>query len=304
MADNLADDELAGLSEEELAALNDEEETEEVEDDEEHEEEEPETEEEEPEEEPAADDDADPGEEDADEEGTDGDTEEHEEGEEPDADTGDTAEFVPQFQVEGVEDYDGRVTALNSEQEELDKKYQEGDIDWEEYRDAQRKNDAALRELDQARLKAEMAAEYNQQMAMQQWQAAQETFFESSPERKALRDDPNIASAYDAALKRLASDDENEGKSYSWFLREAERQTKESFARLMGLDPEKPKGKPKAKGKAKKGVPPNLGDLPAAEQPEASSGGEFAHLDKLDGMALEQALAKLSPDQQERYLKG
>lgn len=47
-------------------------------------------------------------------------------------------------------------------------------------------------------------------------------------------------------------------------------------------------------------LPPTLAGVPAAA--DASVGSEFAHLDGLEGTALEKALARMTADQQERYL--
>ena len=46
--------------------------------------------------------------------------------------------------------------------------------------------------------------------------------------------------------------------------------------------------------------PPTLANVPAAA--DATIVNEFAHLENLEGSALERALARLTPDQQERYL--
>ena len=46
--------------------------------------------------------------------------------------------------------------------------------------------------------------------------------------------------------------------------------------------------------------PPTLANVPTAA--DASITSEFAHLDGLEGSSLERALARLTPDQQERYL--
>jgi hypothetical protein len=54
-------------------------------------------------------------------------------------------------------------------------------------------------------------------------------------------------------------------------------------------------------------VPPSLGHIPAAA-PGSVDTEEFAHLDKIfasgDSAAHERALAKLTADQQDRYLRG
>lgn len=50
-------------------------------------------------------------------------------------------------------------------------------------------------------------------------------------------------------------------------------------------------------------APPSLALVPEAGA-EAVDEGEFSHIDRLSGLALERALARLSPEQQERYLTG
>jgi hypothetical protein len=56
--------------------------------------------------------------------------------------------------------------------------------------------------------------------------------------------------------------------------------------------------------RAKAGRPGiSLAQLPeAGNEPEGE--GEFSHLDRLSGMALEKALARMPLEQQERYLMG
>ena len=50
-------------------------------------------------------------------------------------------------------------------------------------------------------------------------------------------------------------------------------------------------------------VPPNLGKLPAATANDTDD-GKFAHLDRLEGVAFEDALAKLSDAQRDEYLRS
>ena len=60
----------------------------------------------------------------------------------------------------------------------------------------------------------------------------------------------------------------------------------------------------KATGTKNEGViPPNLGKLPAATANDTDD-GKFAHLDRLEGVAFEDALAKLSDAQRDEYLRS
>ena len=57
-----------------------------------------------------------------------------------------------------------------------------------------------------------------------------------------------------------------------------------------------------AQRRQRAGEPPRtLANLPQAGV-EAEGQGEFSHLENLSGLALEKALARMTPDQQERYL--
>jgi hypothetical protein len=69
-----------------------------------------------------------------------------------------------------------------------------------------------------------------------------------------------------------------------------------------------PKGtaqtKPAGKAPDLSKIPPNISRAPAAAASKTGAddgGGEFAHLESLSGMALEKAVARLSPDQQARW---
>lgn len=124
--------------------------------------------------------------------------------------------------------------------------------------------------------------------------------------------DPEKAAAWDDWVKRLAAKPEHAGKEATWFLEQAHKKVMAEFditavAQKSGQKP----GNSVASGKKVantngrapnlSNIPPTLGGLPAAAEIDSSDGGEFAHLDKLSGMAYERALAALSPDQKARY---
>ena len=53
-----------------------------------------------------------------------------------------------------------------------------------------------------------------------------------------------------------------------------------------------------ARGRA----PPTLGDVPAAAETGAGKDDKFTDLDRLSGMDLERALARLTPEEERQYL--
>lgn len=113
--------------------------------------------------------------------------------------------------------------------------------------------------------------------------------------------------------KRLADKPENAGKPGSWFLEQAHRKVLAEFDLTPGTAPktDEKAGKTVADGKKVANtqrrapklddIPPTLGGLPVAAGNDAGDAGEFAHLDTLSGMAYEQALARMSPEQKSRY---
>jgi hypothetical protein len=110
--------------------------------------------------------------------------------------------------------------------------------------------------------------------------------------------------AFDDWVKRLASNPKNEGKDPAWFLEEAHKKVKLEYGVAEQAAPAKQENKPaKPKGRAPDltKLPPTLGGLPAAAENDAGDGGEFAHLEKLSGLELERALARMTADQRERY---
>jgi len=139
--------------------------------------------------------------------------------------------------------------------------------------------------------------------------------FMADPDNKVLyvKDSP-AWHAMDTALKTVGASPANQGKSYAWVVREADR-----VARAMVNQPRKAAGapvaaappapaapaapaaaKPTADRHSTTPVPTTLGSLPAAAPEQVT--GEFGYLDALTGVEHEKALAKLTPDQMARYL--
>jgi hypothetical protein len=129
--------------------------------------------------------------------------------------------------------------------------------------------------------------------------------------------DTEKAQAWDDWVKRLADKPEHANLSGEQFLALAHKKVLAEFDIAPKATPAPapapattaaPAPAAAAPAPAKKGrapdlstIPPSLGALPAASNPGAGDGGEFAHIDNLTGMAYERALAGLSADQKARY---
>jgi len=203
-------------------------------------------------------------------------------------------DFAPVYHADPVEGYEEKLTAL-------DKDFEEGDITLQEYN---RQRD----DLTRAQTKAEISAESSKQMEDQLWQRQQDDFFEDNEDYyKTDNDSLNAAryAALDVEVKRLG--EANENRSGSWCLREAHKVVLDSLgggAVNKDKDDDKAgddKGDKKTKSRRPdlSDTPKTLSGAPAADSSETA--GEFDYLDKLDGIAYEQALARLTDAKREQY---
>lgn len=244
----------------------------------------------------------------------------------PAPDDDDAPPFTPRYVAQPVEDFDKKMTALNERTTAALAKFKDGSITIEDYnaeRDTVEKERAELRE---ANLKATIAAEQAVQTGEQRWQWEIERFFRRVFRTEGIdyADSRRLNGALDTEVKRLAGLKENEDKNSQWFLEEAHKNVKASLnltskagagdkaaAEAAAAAAEaKRKADEAATAAALKGrkvdkakLAPDVGGAAKAGD-EDTGGGEFAALDKLEGMELEAALARLTPDQQARYLAG
>lgn len=264
----MTDDEMEGLSDEERSALEDEEDLRDPVDDDDDE--------------PEVDAPAEP-EDDADDE-------------EPEARAEDPV-FAPVYQAPAVDDYAGRMAQIAEATREIAAGYEAGDFDLEEYQTRQRKLTELEWSLREANLKANLAAEQQQQSLAQRWQWEQDRFFGTEANR-AYREDPIVGAAFSTAVQALAANAAYDAKPMSWFLEEADRLTRAKFRVGNETVPDNVR-QLRTKRPA---APPTLAGIPSAALPDTGDPDEFSRLDRLSGMELEAALARLSQAEADRYL--
>jgi hypothetical protein len=192
--------------------------------------------------------------------------------------------FVARYQADPVDGYDEKLG-------NLDAQFEAGEVTLKEY-NAQRES------LLKQQLKAEIAAEQRTQAEQQKWQWEIERFMEDNA---TYRQDPLLYAALDAAIKNLANQPDNSDKTGRWFLNEAHRQVQSRFSTPPAAKPAEKTGSKAAE------VPRTLSSLPAAAENETGA-DEFAHIESLISkgkvVEAERLLAKLTPDQQTRYLEA
>lgn len=216
------------------------------------------------------------------------------------ADTTPPAEFQPEFKAALPDGLAEKITDLDSRTTELLEKFKAGDIELPDFMAQKSEIDNERLQLTLAQKQAEWAQSQNEDARAQRWKWEQERFF--AQDKAAIYKDPIVLAALDASVKQLATDQKYTSKPASFFLEEADRQVRQRFN--MGGTPAADAGgkkKPVANQIDLSNIPKTLATLPAAEMAETGS-DEFAYLDKLDGIALEQALRKMTPEQEARYL--
>lgn len=189
--------------------------------------------------------------------------------------------FVPTFSGEILPEYQSRI-------DEIDAKFDAGDIDAKTHR-------AAVRKLE--------AASQNTESSTQLWNKQQEVFLQHNPQFSA---DKNriMFGALNQEVIRLANTPESAGKSGLEILYAA----KQNVEKALGIVKQSPTAKPDDKKladkpKAARPTLKTLADVPAADK-DNESGDRFAALDKMVGIELERALSKLSAADYEAYTRG
>lgn len=211
----------------------------------------------------------------------------------------------PGYTVDLPKDYDDQVKANRAALAEVRRKFDDGELDATE-RDAQLdKLQDERDELRDIKTRATVSAEMSQQNAQAAWVNTINAFVADVAVKPELgivdyTKDTAKQADLDAFVRALAAAPGNESKPSRWFLEEAHK-------RVVALHsipttktaPVDVKRKPNASS-----VVQNLADVPGGAGDADPVSNEFAELDKLDGLAYERAVAALSPEKRDRYLRA
>lgn len=225
-----------------------------------------------------------------------------------DDDTADDEDDEPAqaMHVAPVENFDARMQEFVTKKAELRQKLNDGDIDMEQYEAG--KDALVAQETDLKNAQRDFTNEVRRREAegMDTWNKQQKRFFKDDA-NAIYKGNHLLNVALDTAVKDIARDPANSKRSGAWILAEADKQVRAAMgmgkAPAAKVDAAKP-AKPNGRKPDLSGIPKTLANLPAAEQTETGD-NEFAYLEKLEGMELEGALAKMSrdPAKEARYLR-
>lgn len=214
------------------------------------------------------------------------------------------AQKASAYRAELPADYDAQVKALNEETSALAQKFRAGEIEFEEYETQQTALLQRRDELREIKIKAEIASEMGAQSAENEWKATVSSFVSATAKAEGINyaTDAEKQADLDLFVKRLAEIPANGDKPMRWFLEEAHKRVKA----LHGIaTPEKKQddpeaAKPTARKAPTEAIPKTLAQVPGSDGP-GDVADEFANLDNLEGLELEDALRKMTPEQRERY---
>lgn len=214
---------------------------------------------------------------------------------------------LPRYQVSLPEDFDAQVGALNEDMAAANEKFRSGEIEFEDFQADLARINAKRDELSALKIKADLAQEMNEQAAKQEWSMTIQRFMRDAKKAEGIdyRTDEAKNRDLDLFVKAIAADPANEDKPLRWFLTEAHAmvKAKHGIASAPKDADTKSDGKPAGRKPPLAAVPKTLADVPGGDGP-GDVAGEFSDLDGLDGLELEDAIAKMTPAQRERWLKA
>lgn len=225
--------------------------------------------------------------------------------------------FGVPYKADAPADYEAKLKELDTREQQATERYKANEIEIDEMLREHKAVEAERRKLDEQRVKSEIAREHNEQYGQQRWQWEVNRFMKNVQKHEGIdyKGNNSLNVALDAEVRRLANDQANNDKTGEWFLETAHANVKANLgikgkaapseddkAREAREKAERERAAAAAANKDKLGK--TLAHLPAAGGGELGGEGEFAHLDGLSGMELENAIARLSPEQQDRYARA
>lgn len=198
-------------------------------------------------------------------------------------------------------DADAKLAALEAKREALADKFDAGEIT---AKDLFKETGALDREARQIERLVERA-EFHAEATKATWlNSSVPAFLDAHPHYN----DAGLQAQLDAQVRQMQTKAIAEGKDQfnPGILVAADKALKESMAKLLGMKLPETVAPAKADGKGVKRtgdvLPPTLATVPAADI--ASTDSKYAHLDRLQGVAFEDAFAKLPEAEREAFLNA
>ena len=211
-----------------------------------------------------------------------------------------------------VQEAQGNIDDTINKIKELGEKYDDGEIGEGRYKTLSFELERELRRHEKVLDKVEQAHEALENEANNQTHAYQETRrnawrnelvgFLEDPANAVIANNQHVAEQFDALLQSMGQSGVFEGLSNQQVLQSVRNQLSFRVPELSKTEyaPQATKAKP-PKPTQKADIPASLSQMNAQEMP---ADDPFAYIRKLSGVAYEQALSKLTPEQNDAYFFG
>lgn len=243
------------------------------------------------------------------------DADSEEDGEEEPAEADAPEPVVPLLSGPEAAGFDEQIAALEAQRKDVRAQYRAGDLDADAYDatldDIARKISA----IEGDRREAALTERFNRDIETARYVSILNSFKAQVKDAQGVDYDgnPKLLDLFDAEIKALANDETNEDKSYDWFLKTAHQRVLDEQARIAESLGFVRSGKPAPSTAATRNAiaarrpsAPAVGSLATVPSADGEQPGttEFAHLDGLGGDDLESAVARMTPEQQDRWARA
>lgn len=202
-----------------------------------------------------------------------------------------------------VSEYDSKIAALRTEKKEAFQKLLDGDMKPEEYSAIEARVDDQTDALKQQRADHHAEVRRAQASAQAEWQWECKRFMRDALKAEGIdyATDKKLGKELDGQLKMLSQDPDNAERNAEWFLSEAHRRVKAINGIAAVAKTPAPAPAPARPTPDLSKVAPTLARVPVAANP-ALNGDEFGHMRNLEGNDYERAIARMTPEQLDRFL--
>ena len=210
---------------------------------------------------------------------------------------------VPRYEAQLPQDYDQQIAALKARDAELRQRFRDGDIDIDE-RDAGLAEIAAEREqLLIQKATAETLARINEQNQRQAQADYERRFVERVKADGIDYTQQRNINLFNTLLAELQEEHGDKGRDWLW------NEAHKAVMRARGVPLSRAASQdPVADAKAKRKPPVDAAPTTLAQVPGSDGPGdvsdEFADVMALEGLEFEAAIARMSPAQREKFLRG
>lgn len=222
--------------------------------------------------------------------------------------------LVPRLDPPEIPD-DAALNALLDQRKQIREQYRNGDISAEQKDELEDKINDQIADIRADRKNAEFVEHFNTRAAENDYLRTLAAVKSEIRKSDGIDYDknPTLLQSWDIKVRTLASDPANANRPADWYLKEAHKQVMAEAAaaaeamgyRRPGKGTQDPTVRRSLEGRRPPAdLPRSLATLPAAAADSSAAGTEFAHLDGLNGDELEIAVARMTPDQQERWARA